>query len=509
MSRKIKSPKSNDKRSGLNKNIFWILLAVYTVLSLLLFDPKLFTGGDNAVYINLAQSLVQGKGYKNLNLPGEPGHTQYPPGFPALLGLVMLIFGESVLAMKFFILACGLAAFYLFYLICLRIFKERYYLAAAAYILVPVFIIYNHWILSEIPFLLCNLAALYLFMRAEDGKKGFYYPAFACAYFAFFIRTTGIALIGAVFLTLLVRKRYKELGIFLGGFVILFIAWQVRNSHYPQTGGYLDQFLAKYYYKPELGRIGIVDFLVRIVNNFVFYFFTVIPQSLFAAVTGRVLLIALGVLSLALLVAGFIVRRRTWSIIEFFLLFGLAVLLVWPEVWSSDRFLLPILPVLVIYILLGLTSLRSRLAYALPAVAAFFILANLWAMLAMAQTAVADNLKYLRGDRYAGYSTDWRRYFEAIAWIKKNVPGDQVIMARKPEFVYLLSHHKSFIFPFTNDREEMVKSIKTVDYIILDNFAWTGTSRRYLVPVLQEKPELYDIVYQTPPPEFYVLKVKK
>ncbi|MGB9721929.1 MAG: hypothetical protein ACPL28_10685, partial [bacterium] len=59
----------------------WIFLLIYTILSLLLFDPKLFTGGDNAVYIILAESITTGKGYKNIYLPEQPPHTQYPPGF--------------------------------------------------------------------------------------------------------------------------------------------------------------------------------------------------------------------------------------------------------------------------------------------------------------------------------------------------------------------------------------------------------------------------------------------
>lgn len=508
----MKNPKpsrSNIKSILSSKSFIWFFIGLYAVLSLLLFDPKLFTGGDNAVYLNLAQSLAQGKGYKNLNQPGEPAHTQYPPGFPALLGLLMLVFGKSFVIMKFFIMLCGLFAFYLFYLISLRIFKEKYYLALATYLLVPLIINYNHWILSEIPFLFANLATVYFVIRAEEGKKGFYYPAFLCANFAFFIRTTGIALIGAVLVYLIVRKKFREVLVFVGMFLILIIPWTIRNSHYSQAGGYLDQFLAKNFYQPELGRIGIADFFIRIFNNFRLYFFTILPQSLFSAIEASWLLFLLGLVSLALLVYGFFIRRRNWSIFEFFLIFGLVVLLVWPEIWSSDRFLLPLLPILIIYILLGLTRLSARIKYILPALGFFFILVNLWAIVSQSRIAVSDNLQYLRGNRYAGYSPDWRRYFETIDWIKQNLPDDQVIMARKPEFVYLISGHKSFIYPYTTDPQTMRASIDQADYILLDNFFWTGHTRRYLIPALQLEPDRYEFVYQSQSPEFYVLKIKK
>jgi len=126
-----------------SRRLVWFFIGLYAVLSLLLFDPKLFIGGDNAVYINLAQSLTQGKGYRNLNQPGEPGHTQYPPAFPTLLGLLMLGFGKNFIVLKLFIMLCGIATYYLFYLIGIRIFKERSYIAMTAYLLIPLIINYS------------------------------------------------------------------------------------------------------------------------------------------------------------------------------------------------------------------------------------------------------------------------------------------------------------------------------------------------------------------------------
>lgn len=504
---KKKKPTVSSRKSIKPITVFFILLAVQIILAILLFDPKLFTGGDNAVYINLGQALLQGKGYRDLNKPDEPIHTQYPPGFPLMLAAVMMIFGQSIIALKLFIMLCGLTAFYLFFLLSREFFKEKYYLAMVAYALMPVLIIYYHWLLSEIPFLLLNLTALFLLIKAEKNKS-FYYLSFLCAYFAFFTRTTGIALILAVLVLLLIRKRHRELVVFLSGFIILFAAWTISSGHQAQTGGYLDQFFYRNYYQPELGRINLIDFLRRIAHNFFLYFFTILPQSLFTAVKNQTLLAALGLMTIGLVIYGFVLRRRQWSAMEIYLIFGLAILLSWPEVWSSDRFLLPLLPVLIIYAVVGLLNLRQALAYARPALAVFFLLTNLWAILDLAPPAVAHNLEYLRGDRYAGYSADWRRYFETIEWLKANTPGSSVILARKPEFVYLLAKRKSFIYPYTSDRRIMEQSIQAADYILLDQFSWTGTTRRYLLPVLQADPDRYEIVYQTPRPEFYVLKIK-
>ena len=68
-----------------------IVLFVHLVLSILVFDPRLHLGGDNAHYISLARSILSGKGYKAIYSPGEPPHTQYPFGYPVLLAMTMTI----------------------------------------------------------------------------------------------------------------------------------------------------------------------------------------------------------------------------------------------------------------------------------------------------------------------------------------------------------------------------------------------------------------------------------
>ncbi len=495
----------------LKKFFLPFFLGVYLIISFLLFDPKLFTGGDNAVYINLAQSLAEMKGYRNLNLPDEPGHTQYPPFFPLMLALVTLVFGQSFIAFKILIMLCGLGAAYVFFLIAKRVLKEHLTLALGAYVLVPVLILYNHRILSEIPYLLMTLLSIFFVLKAEEGKRYNSYLAFALAIVAFFTRTTGIALILAHVVYLFRKKRKMELTVSISGFLLFFALWLFRSSHYSTEGGYLDQFLAKNFYQPQLGTIGFGDFINRVLHNFLYYFFSVIPQSLFALVQAQWLLSLIGMVCIVLLVIGFIIKWKSPSIIDYYWIFSVIFLVIWPEIWSSERFLLPVLPLILIYIVEGLLWIKGKchIKY-LPVVAGIiFIIVNVSSLSVSAKTAVLDNIAYLHGDRYAGYTSDWRRHFEAVEWIKKNIPEDRIIMARKPEFVYLLSRHKSLIYPFTENRDKIQQAIDQCDYILLDNFYWTQTTRRFLWPVLQQSPERYEIVHQTRKPEFFILKIIK
>ncbi|MEO0155611.1 MAG: glycosyltransferase family 39 protein [candidate division WOR-3 bacterium] len=490
----------------------WIFLVIYTILSLLLFDPKLFTGGDNAVYVNLAESIATGKGYKNIYLPDELPHTQYPPGFPLLLSIPFIIFGKNILIFKIVIFLTGLGAFVFFYLITRKIFNENFMILIFFYLSVPIFIIYNHWILSEIPFLFFSLGALYFLLKFFN-KKTFlnFLIASLFAIYAFFIRTAGISLILGFLLFLIIKKEYRYFIIFLALFLLFFIPWEVRNAGIPDNTGYLRQLLAKNPYQMELGTIGTSDFIMRIWDNFILYTFTILPATLLPILHSQGLSFILGLIFIVFLIIGFITRLRNFNIIETYFIFGIGVLLAWPRVWSSDRFLLPLMPVILIYIYYGFIWLQDKLKikYFVSVVSGLIIILNIIWMISQSKTSINYNLDYIKGNKYAGYPLDWRRYFETLEYIRKNIPEEKIIMARKPEFVYLLSKHKSFCYPFTTNKNEIKESIKKADYIIFDSFQWTGTTMRYLLPFIQEHPESFEIIYKTSYPEFFLLRVKK
>ncbi len=475
-----------------------------------MFDPKPFTGGDNAVYVLLAESIAHGKGYKDLYLPDEQPHSQYPFGFPLLLTPFVLIFGINITLLKFVVLLSGLGALYFMIKICETLFKGKIYFLIASYTSIPIMITYNHWILTEMPFICLSLASIYLLIKAETGKQYFYYLAFLCSIYAVFIRTAGIALIVGIIVWLLLHKRYKQVVIIIILFLLVFIPWQMRNTGIERGGGYVEQLLARNPYQMELGRINILDFMRRIADNFLYYAFRVLPSILLPVMQSEILLTIVGAIFTILTFIGFITRINRRSVFETYFVFAIMVLLAWPYVWASDRFLLPVLPIFVIYIYSGVLWIRDKtnFRHLIPAFAGVIIAFNIIVIVPLVRQTVKNNAAYLKGDRYAGYGLDWRRYFEIVEWTRKHIPSGNVIMARKPEFVYLLSGHKSIIYPFTTDHAPIRDAIEKCDYIILDNFFWTATSAFYLFPVIEETPEKYTILKKTGSPEFYLLKIE-
>lgn len=146
----------------------WFLLA-YAVLSIALFDPKIHAGGDTCAYMSLAQSIVQGKGYRNIYLEGEPPHRTYPPGMALLLAPFVALFGLNVIVLKFVIVLTGGVGFLFFQKIVRCISPPRYatYITLI-YLTLPVFYRYGSYVLSEMPYICASLGAIYFCMRTHE-----------------------------------------------------------------------------------------------------------------------------------------------------------------------------------------------------------------------------------------------------------------------------------------------------------------------------------------------------
>jgi hypothetical protein len=524
MSKKPKSPKKliAQKPKGIklsNKAIFLLLLLTNFLLIMFLYDPKLFTGGDNANYIILAKSLLQGFGYRDLFDPRLPFHTQYPPGFPLILIPGLIIFDNNFALLKFFIIALALGGFTLFYLILKRREGNQKWLYPLLILAVsPLLLEYAHWILSEIPYLFFSLLAIYLFERFSDLKRNnivFFLLTAISVTFVYFIRSIGISFVLTCLVYLIYKRQWKELmvlAIIIGIFVI---PWQIHNSKVAgQTSGYFQQFLQKNPYEPELGTITFSEYLSRILANFNLYTFFVIPQILFPSITSSFLLNSLGFISLVIILIGLIsiIKTKALGIWEIYLFFFMAITLSWPLVWSGDRFLLPIVPFLIYYFFTGLGNLGRWLKFkSLPIIAVFLMV-----ILALTDSAkkipynLSNLFAYLKGDKYAGYSIDWQRYFETLNWLKENTEKDAIVVSRKPQFTYLLSARKSFLYQFSSDPEKIINDFyeKKANYLLFDSFYWTQTTRKYVGPVLQVYPDKFELIYKSPPPEMYVFKLK-
>ncbi|MDI6840278.1 MAG: glycosyltransferase family 39 protein [bacterium] len=498
----------------------YIILGVSLVFALLLFDPKLDTGGDNATYICLAKSLISGTGYRDIYEPSNLPHTQYPPGYPLLLGGIMAIIGDKFLGLKIFSLLLSLGAVYIFYLI----LKQKR-IASLSYPILflfaisPTFLENSHIILSEPSFLFFTLLTIYLWGQWELKNKSIWFffgtlSAIAC----YFVRTVGIAIIIGAIVYLLYRRKFKEVLAFLLISLAFILPWIVRNSRVSQGGGYFTQFLLKNPYDIKSGYVAISDIATRVYTNFKIYALSIIPGFIFPSyhkLTPPYKSLNLGTVLLSLIILGIVIYGLIKDIllkkhfVHFFLLFYAIITLGWPSVWSSERFLFPILPFVIFYFFNGISKIASKYLV-VPGV---FIGISAFTSLQTTLPKIPPNIRmlsyYRKGDEMAGYSSDWRNYYLASDWIRLNTLPDAVVLCRKPGLFYLRANRKTFCYPMTYEHQQILDAINKSDYILVDHFFWTGTTPKYLIPVLKENREIFTVVYATDQPQTLVLRVKR
>jgi len=485
------------------------------------FEPKLHTGGDSAHYVLLAESLLQsGDGYADSMEPGDPvPQTKYPPGYPLMLAPLVALFGRNIPLLKVLSVVLTVGSVFIFTLFAeKRVDRGLWFVLCLAFALNPVIVDYSHWILSEAPFLFVTLVAfLFLEKSGEEESMGrSFWVGLAAIVVAYYIRSIGLVFLVAGTLFYLLRRRWRE---FLWFNVVgagLSLPWFVRNRVVGGTATpYIDQFLLQSVYDPEAGYHDLWGMLGRVASNLWIYSVREMPRVLAGSEGAWIDSFALKAISLVLCgfaAIGFVrtVRGRLGVAEIYFALSCLAVVL-FEEVVSDVRYLVPLVPLILLYVCEGVTAVARKVTSLDPAVPilATFALISTIGLLSQLQ-AIPQNVemlrRYERGDRYAGYHPVWRSFFEASDWLGANTPVDAVITVRKPRLVHLWTGRKVVLYPFSTDADSVLDVVLRTDYVVVDQIS--ATTGRYLVPAIRRAPERFQALHRTEEPSTFVFGVR-
>ena len=476
--------------------------------ALLAFDNLPSTLGDNAEFAILGISLATGKGLRYVNHPEERPATKYPPGFPLMLAGWIKIFGSSVVDMKALVLACYVAAMGLAYLVARKLLDSSLsllaaFLAISAYTVLS----FSHQILSDIPYTLFSLIALLLILG--DGRsRSRILAAMLIAVWAYFVRTVGISLVFAFAVFLFRRRMRREAIALIGLFAVVSVLWAIRN--YTMTGEgsrYLDVLLSADPYAPDKGRVTLAGLATRGWTNLTTYVGHMLPLDLFPSLItyaggagSTVLRTLISVLITGVACFGGYALRKKAFVVNVYLLAYFAIYLGWPEVWKSERFMVPIAPIVGMYFLAGIHRILAYFEVkrvVIIVVCVVLVLSNIFSL-----------GRFVRRER--GDPPGWSKYLETAMWTRDNTPEDALVLCRKPFLFYVFSRRRTIAYPFTRDQEVMLQHLSESrpDYIILEDFgAGVSTTEVYLVPVLREMVAYLERVYFTGDPVNTVLRM--
>jgi len=475
------------------------LLPLVAVVHLALLLPTLIvaphTGGDNAAYLTLAHTLLEGGGYVESWDPAAPPHTKYPPVYPLLLAAAMALGAGSWVAFKALSAGAVVGTVLLAFLWARRRVGVWPALGIALLLaLSEAFLWAGSWILSEPLFLLLTMGAI-VALEGSDARSSprpwLLALGGALAILALFTRTAGLPLVGAVGVAFLLQRRWRGAAAFGVAAAIPLLLWWIRGRG-TRVGGYVSEFLLVDPYRPELGPVGVAGLGARAWENLVGYATVHIPGGLAGVRGGLVPLLGIALLVLAAI--GWLrATRRRAGVAELFAPLYAVLILIWPAVWSGDRFALPLYPLLLVW---GWEAIAApwkgsvRATRVVGGIAALLFLipaAGAWGGARLLATQCREAVA--RGGPWACYAPPVQDWVEAARWAGVVLPDGAVVFNRKPSLHYVVSGGvRSRIFPFDEDPAAFfqVAGAVGVRYLVLDRL--DGVSARYALPAIEAHP---------------------
>lgn len=484
----------------------FIFILVYPYV----FNVKLFLGGDNATYYSLAKGIASDFQYVASNHPVAIPTNHYPPGYPFILAIAIKLGVTSLTGLKIVNGLFLLGSVFVTFLLSFRFTNNKVFsgLIALATMFNMHLLEYASITMSEIPFVFFLLLTLYSFVKFADSEYKLKSWSFFLTVFGvialMYIRTQGIAILGAFAFYLILDKKFKIAAILTICLVLGYLPWQIRSS---SLGGssYVTQLFKVNPYQADSKKMEFADWGTRIKNNAVRYVSKEIPSLIFPVKptvyndpsTGKPVPASgmqwfLGCFVIAFSLFGiWKIKKARWLLLSFFGA-NFVIFLLWPDVWFGIRFILPLTPLILIALFVGIKSalelvvkhdfVQSGKVYPL------FILPYLFINYPTINT--------LHEKAEGKHATNWANYLLVAEWAKDNLKRTDVVVTRKPEIFYFIADTKTKTFPYTDDLDVLKADFDTlkVTHVVFEQLGFSQTGK-YLYPLLVKEPDRFTMLY--------------
>jgi hypothetical protein len=392
---------------------------------------------DDAVYVSTAKALATGQGYRLINVPGSPPQTRYPILYPLVLSAVWRIwpvFPDNVAALLWLTVAFGALAIAASHLYAIHVQKCDALAAAFALAICatsPSFVYFNTQALSEMPFLLTFVAALWMVAaesRRSDGTRGHTLAAGTLLALPALVRTVGLAIV-APMLYALRHRRGRVVWFGLGAAIPLAVwtlwAWSAHEAN-PEVGR---NYVNYWTWWSEAGRRATGRVLA--LNTLMIATATAdwLPQS-WKTGGPAVLWPLLGV------VLWIVVAMRGRASLAASLLAYVAIVVVWP--WPSFRFIVPVWPLI---LPLAWNALRERFGLAVVVVASVILIgANI---VELRQVSMDNHQTGFPEPAPLRADVNWQSYERVFSWIRQNSAANDTLTAGLDTMLFLYTGRPS------------------------------------------------------------------
>lgn len=503
----------------------WMTMIFTFLFGLLLFEPKVSTGGDDSMYINRAYNFI-----KKDTFPTFQG-----PLYPIFLGLIIYLVGMKLIVFKFISLLC-LAGSQWFTFKLFRNYLSPFILFVF-FLLVSTssaILYYGSATYNESFYLVIQSIFLYYFVKSFINKEE---EAFnfkndireiiltgALLFLLAITKNIGLVAVIAVVFYFLILKKWKSALMVIGSFGLFMILFKIVKTTFwdikdIQISGQLSTLLTKVPYKIDSGTEDAFGFFMRLVENswvYLGYHFVnifgmapdaYIDESIFATV-----------FIYAVFIYGFIVffkKSRFWLFIGLFLSisFG-STFLILQTYWIQERLIIVFTPLLLAYLLHALYFLfygkLRNYSIVFIVFLGFMVAANLLRTFSKIPLQVRVNTAYIAGDTYYGFTEDWANYLKMTKWTSDNLGEDAFVACRKPGMAFVYGDGKDFYGIFrvpVKDGKILYETLKNagVTHVIMANLRTNSndpntrvinTVSRYLGHINEEYPDKLKLIHQ-------------
>jgi hypothetical protein len=427
-------------------------------------NPSAVPRFDGAGYAVLGQALSTGRGYREINKPEAPPHDHFPPGYPLALAVLWRFTGRSTVAAHAFSMLCTMVAVLLGW----RWFRAMYPPRTA---LLLGLALGTNWtwgriggsIQSEPLFMVWELVAVLATVKASRHD------------------TFGIGIV----LDLGLRDRWKVLATVISTTTLLllpWVGWLLAVHHHTQLGlltthGLVDRIAGQAFFYLQRLPDQITGPFVEVGTVFNRSPMIATAANLWAAIAG-------GIIAWGWMRTLRTARRQLVGLIAFI---TLLLLFAWPFT-EAGRFLIPLVPIVLVGLTEGLAYIISR---------ARIKASRDWAAAILLGASIpysAYSIINRRADAQLRIHVD----FDAgCQWIMGQATRPGPILTRHPGEVFWQTGHPT-IEP---DSPDLVKIDRLIDrlgvsYLLVDDERYANASVNPLKEYVAHYPARVALVWQ-------------
>lgn len=463
---------TNLKLPNANGCLKWLIFLTSAVLIFFSIEKGQSWGGDFALYIRQAKSLLEGtvqeclasNAWSMANSDYKISPDLYPWGFPLLLLPICYFSGIDLFAMKLL----EIIFFYLSILVIYLLLRDKLdhvsrLLVVSVFAFNPFLIKFTNNILSDLPGLFFCLVSIFLMEKTIVEKKYLINRSFSLIFigfsiwFAHLLRPNYILLVPTLFFAQIVEKKTSGLD---------FMDYLIKNK--TAVLPYAVFIIFTFFSGKTLPKGGSYGFYAEFISHINLdyltgniYYMAMLPSKFFGG--GHTVERGIYLLTLPFTIKGI---RLTWKkdyIYFIFFVFTAAFFALWPG-RQGLRYIFPLLPFYMYFFMIGLKDFQAKRKASkidLPRTCFYFLVAF---FLIQTGFSAYKNMRNGRQTAEGPYTTESVEMFQ---FIKENTGKEKTIAFFKPRVMTLLTERHAFMTKAASNlasKGDYVVINKKVDY---------------------------------------------